>query len=115
MFKPTLIASALLSSTAVCAQGPLFEVSSQQMVNSVNAAQANMSQLSGAQFQLTSNTASLSLPVDGAQVHFTRKNASLSASGNLIWQGENDNGDSVTLVQTAKGISGTVKTNGDAC
>ncbi|TMO90349.1 pre-peptidase C-terminal domain-containing protein [Pseudoalteromonas ruthenica] len=113
MFKPTLIASALLSSTAVFAQGPLFEVSSQQMANSVNAAQANLSQLSGAQFQLTSNTASLSLPVDGAQVHFTRKNASLSASGNLIWQGENDNGDSVTLVQTAKGISGTVKTNGD--
>jgi hypothetical protein len=107
--KKTIISLAILTSMNINAQQPLFEVESYNTPMALKSHQQSQTLLSTTQFSVSISTNSLDIPLMGDMVTFEKQSASLSNSGNLIWIGNNQNGDSVTLVQSIKGVTGTIR------
>ncbi len=106
--KKTIISLAILASTNIYASQTLFEVESINSPMSLQAFQKSQTLLSSTQFLISQTTERLSLPIDGRQVEFKLSTSAISASGNTIWQGNSKKGGNVTLIKSAKGITGTV-------
>ncbi len=104
----SILALAVLASTNAIAAPSLFEVESNIAPFTVSKATKNHTVLSAAQITLTVETTAIKLPLNGELVKFTKKTASVSSSGNLVWHGITASGDQATLVQSQIGITGTI-------
>ncbi|WP_248529026.1 M12 family metallo-peptidase [Pseudoalteromonas sp. 2CM39R] len=99
----------LLFSGYTQAQVPLFEVQYINESQSVATQTSNQLQFGQPLFELTNSTNTFLLPVKGNDIEFIKSSTSLSATGSLIWIGKSLEDDEITLIKSAKGISGTVK------
>jgi len=107
--KKTLISLAILASAGVQAEQALFEVESYHAPMALESHQNSQTILSSSQFVISESTTSLDIPIKGTLVTFEKQSASTSNSGNTIWIGQNQNGDTVTLVQSILGVTGTIR------
>ncbi|MBE0456349.1 MAG: M12 family metallo-peptidase [Pseudoalteromonas prydzensis] len=109
MKKMTPLFMSLLFSGYSYAQVPLFEAQQTNFVQTKNAEAVAQTQFGQPLFKLSTNTSSFFLPVQGNDIEFIKSTASTSSTGNLIWVGKSLDGDEITLIKSAKGISGTIK------
>ena len=107
----SIISLAILASASVSAQQTLFEVQSYNTPMALEIHQQSQTTLSSSHFEIALSTHSLAIPIKGNMVSFTKQNASISTSGNTVWIGNNQNGDTVTLVQSPMGVTGTIRSD----
>ena len=109
---PLINASFESPSTKHLAAHALFVKAQEQEQSTVEFKASSICCLSAAKLILTASVKIISLPIGGAQVPFGQTRASTGVSGSHIWYGANANGDAVVLVQTNRGVSGTVCCHG---
>ena len=109
MKKITPLFMSLLFSGYSYAHIPLFEVQQTNFVQTKSTETVTPTQFGQPLFELNTETNSFFLPVEGNDIEFIKNTANISSTGNLIWVGKSLDGDEITLIKSAKGISGTVK------